>query len=219
MDAFFSRTPKASPVGPQAGEVTADEPTPATAEQLLDGSSNANAGGNSNANVGGSNGGSSGERSNNGGSSSSGGGNGGGVSGSNNSGGVNKGRSSSSNSGFGDWADPKGWFGQRVTGQYFCACWLQYALQTGRWELQADAMASITSNIISLDHVMEPAKRVNGCSKALLLVCDKMGRVMAFFGTSTTGLQELEPELKLIYEERYKANDLQVRCVTTIDSA
>jgi hypothetical protein len=116
--------------------------------------------------------------------------------------------------GFKAWAAPDGWFGQEVTGQYFCEVWLRYALQNLRWELQDDVMAAITSDIVSLDHVMEPAKRVNGCSKALLLVCDKMRRVMAFFGTSTTGLRELEPELRLIHQDRYQANGLTVRPAT-----
>jgi len=112
---------------------------------------------------------------------------------------------------FNEWSDKNGWIGLDVTGQYMCECWLAYAIASKRWQLQDDLMASITSDMISLDHVMEPAKRVSGCSKALLLVCSKLGEVMFFRGTSTTGLAELVPELTLMRQERYDISGEEVR--------
>lgn len=109
---------------------------------------------------------------------------------------------------FGELDDPAGWAQYLVTPGYVQSCW--EACGEGRWEAEQKAMANLTAEVISVDHVMDPGKRVAGEStKAALIVCNEAGQVIAFYGTSSTSLRELAGELKLI-QKRHKDRGVKV---------
>lgn len=88
------------------------------------------------------------------------------------------------------------------------------ALGRQRWSLQRGMqLLEQADGHVSVDHVIQTAKRVKGDSKAMLIACGATGNVLDWWFTTSTSLYELVPDLKALNERQ----DSSVLVVTMDD--
>ena len=77
-----------------------------------------------------------------------------------------------------------------------------------RMLLQDRLVASITAEVISLDHVNHPAKFVTAQGSRpfrwLLVVCNERGKIMAYWGTESAGISEVKHLLQRVHDRHSK---------------
>lgn len=77
------------------------------------------------------------------------------------------------------------------------------ALGRQRWALQRSMqLLQQAEGFVSLDHVMEVAKRVKGDSKAMLIVCGAAGNVLDWWFVTSTSLTEVLDDLRMLNERQ-----------------
>lgn len=76
---------------------------------------------------------------------------------------------------------------------------LYLALGRPRWQLQHGMMLmEQAEGFVSVDHVIETAKRIKGDSTAMLIACGKTGNVLDWWFTPSTSLFDVLPDLKAL---------------------